>query len=501
MIHASHIPELSQQDAVALVRDETTHPYYSLSVDRANTMRAWYCAREERTSLKKSIIKRSSIESEADYTYRLDNFDLLPFEVKFFHTQQRIYDENNVQRTYPDNYAEYWQAKELHFDDQGTEIDSFYRDRVLYTKEVEGFGAICNDIATKDGKPLSVDSIPVPYSYVVSASELINYSLWYGMLQWAVIRQVKGEDTEYRVFTPKNIYFFSDREANPVRVPHKFGQTPVILLKGAPDPDSRFRIGMPRRFNLTGLYLTASELNYDLKQGSKFFGHPIPAYPEGMIKQIAGAYDNKDKAFDSQKIKDEVGMVLLYPDGEPPTRLFYQADMSGMEHLRKVVFEDLKNLIYELAQVRDKSKVVHNASGRSKQFDSVEEQGLLAQTAMDMEAIERENQAMMARATGQDEREFNTVYSKHHDLSSADETWQHLSEGAQYKVLNLPLFEYLTTEYLRKKSAPGAAQKALKEHIEEYGMPMSAQEAAALKDLIDNQLIANRLRPELSTTN
>lgn len=501
MIDASKIPEPSLRQVKEIVQEGKTHRYYGRVTERARIMKAWYNSRESLDNLKKSeIIRKSPIESTKDYNDRLNNLDLLPLEHKFFQTQQRIYDENNVERTYPK--GDFWKKKEAHFDDCGDEIDVFFRDKVLFTKEIEGFGAVCLDVATDSkGKTISDNGSAIPYPYIIQAHELTYYETWYGQLSLLVTAVQKGDKEEYRAFTPTKIYVFADKESEPRIVPHKFGKTPAYILKGAVDPDSGFKVGMPRRWSLTGLYLAASELFYDLKKGSALFGHPIPAMPASMVKTIAGAYDENEGKFNPETVKSELGMVIPYPDDAPPAKLFYQADMQGLQHLKEVIFDDMLNLIYQLAQVRDKSRVVHNASGRSKQFDSVEEQGLLAQTATDMEAIEKEIFAMMASVRGEKVEDFNVVYSKHHDLSSADEIWTQFTEGMQYGGVPTTVKRYQVTEYLRKKSAPEEYRKALEDELSENGFPLSSEEVDALKDRIDDALLIQKARPELKKEN
>jgi len=495
MIEAKNIPELPAEDVISLVREGKTHQYYGQVVGKARIMRNWYSVNRDINNLGKSeIIRRSNIESDSDYAKKLENLDLIPFEYKFIQTQQRIYDENNVQR----EYNSFWKDREAHFDDQGDEIDVFFRDKVLFTKEVEGFGAICLDLATIAGKTVSTEGKPHPYPYVVQAEELMYFKTWYGHLQIVTIAQKKNGKVQWRAFTPNFVYVFEDQDAQPVRVPHNFGQAPVHILKGALDPSTGYKVGMPRRWNLTGLYTTASELLYDLKSGSKLFGLPIPAVPFEMLRQISGAYDHEKETFNAEVIKQELGMVVGYSSENPPSKLFYQASMEGLQHIRGVIFEDLVNLVYQLAQVRDKSKVVHNASGRSKQFDSVEEQGLLAQTAIDMEAIERNVFKMMAAARGETPEDFNIVYSKHHDLSSADEIWRQFTEGLQYGGVPLETLGYLNSEFLRKKSAPKEVQDAAKQEIETHGFPMSAEQIQALQDRVDDAILIGKVRPELA---
>lgn len=500
MIDTKDIPSVGRERILELVREGTTHPNYGIATQRAGIMKTWYNATEDIIGLneytKSQIIKRSPIESQKDYEFRLDNFDLIPLESKFLQTQQRIYDENNVQRKYPEGSMEFWKGKEMHFDDMGDPIDTFFRDKALFTKEVEGFGAICVDLAMNGNKVVQWEGKPIPYPYICQSHEVIYFETWHGHLTILITAQQKtAEDREWRAFTKDNIYYFKKQDAEPVVISHKFGRTPCVLLKGGLDTTSGFRIGKPRRWNLSPLYKLVSELMYDLKLGSKYFGHPIMAVPDEMIRQISGAYDEDENKYNPELVKNELGMVVTYPNDSPPNDLFYQADMQGLQHLQKVIFEDLINLIYQLAQVRDKSKVVHNSSGRSKQFDSVEEQGLLAQTATEMEAIETDVFDLMRRVRMDDE--ITVSYSKHHDLSSADEIWTQFIEGNQYGGVPKEVKSYQIKEYLRKKSAPQAERDALDKELIDYGFPMSSEEITALTGRIKDEILVLKARPEL----
>lgn len=503
MIDIKDIPSIPKERVIELVREGKTHPNYGIATYRSRIMKAWYNAREDIIGLneytKSEIVKRSPIESEKDYKYRLENFDLVPLESKFLQTQQRIYDENNVQRTYPEANMDFWKDKEMHFDDMGDPIDTFFRDKALFTKEVEGFGAICVDLAMSGDRVIQNEGKPVPYPYICQAHEVIYFETWHGHLTILITAQQRtAEDREWRAFTKDKIYYFKEQDAQPIEINHKFGRTPCVLLKGGLDTTSGFRIGKPRRWNLSPLYKLVSELMYDLKLGSKYFGHPIMAVPDEMIRQISGAYDEDDAKYDPETVKNELGTVVVYPNDAPPSQLFYQADMQGLQHLQTVIFDNLINLIYQLAQIRDKSKVVHNSSGRSKQFDSVEEQGLLAQTATEMEAIERDVFDLMRKVRLDDEIVIS--YSKHHDLSSADEIWTQFVEGNQYGGVPKKVKEYQIKEYLRKKSAPQAERDALEKELQDYGFPMSSEEITALTGRIKDEILVLKARPELKNT-
>jgi len=176
-------------------------------------------------------------------------------------------------------------------------------------------------------------------------------------------------------------------------------------------------------------------------------------------------------------------MTIVIPDDmQVPSTMLYQADMQGLQYLRDVIFNDLMGLIFLLAQVRDKSVVKSNVSGNAKKLDNIEEQGLLATTASDMEKVENEVLKRMARVRGEDYAEFTVTYSKHYDLSSAQEIWSDISEGMQYHGLTPAALKYLMHEYLRKRSAPQDWIDKIMTELDEHGMPQTASE---LKDLVD----------------
>jgi len=271
---------------------------------------------------------------------------------------------------------------------------------------------------------------------------------------------------------------------------------PATILRGATDANTSFVVGKPRRYSLKGLYLAASELFYDLQKGSELFAHPIPVYSEDIVKALSGL--EQDGKYNSTDIKESVGLCIIYPnDVEVPNTLFHQASMQGLQHLRDVVFKDLMSLIFLLASVRDKSVVKSNVSGDAKRFDNVEEQGLLAQTAMDMEEVENDQLKLQAEVRGEDPDDFFVNYSKHYDLSSADEIWNDLTEGAQYGILNHGLYKYQVHEYLRKRSAPTDIKEQVMNEINELGMPTQASELSALRGIIDDVRLRVKAQPEL----
>lgn len=509
---------VSEEVITRVINDEISHAYYDITVNRSKVMNSWYQSEYDEFlvpdrnifSDKSYIIKQSSIESNSEYQEKLERMRLFPLEAKFLSAQQRIYDENNVNRTYDDDYLSFWLHKEMHYDDAGASITEFYRDKVLFVKEVLGFGAVITDLMTDDKGQTILDStgLPIPYSYVVRPHELYNFDYRAGQLVFLVTKQRywtvdRKQHTKWRVFTPDRIRVYDQEGVMGVGtkklvmdVENPFGRVPATILRGATDANTSFVVGKPRRYSMKGLYLAASELFYDLQKGSELFAHPIPVYSESIAKALSGiAVDDK---YSAQEIKEAVGMCIVYPDDmEVPNTLFHQASMEGLQHLREVIFRDLMSLIFLLASVRDKSVVKSNVSGDAKRFDNVEEQGLLAQTAMDMEEIENDQLKLQAMVRGEDPDDFFVNYSKHYDLSSADEIWSDLIEGAQYGVLNHGLYKYQVKEYIRKRSAPSDVQESIMEEIEKLGMPQKASDLVALQQIVDRTKLALKAQPEL----
>jgi len=507
------------EDMVQRVLDqETPHAYYDITVNRSKVMNSWYQSEYDEFlvpdrnifSDKSYIIKQSSIESNDEYQEKLERMRLFPLEAKFLSAQQRIYDENNVNRTYSDDTAPFWLYKEMHYDDSGAGITEFYRDKALFVKEVLGFGAVITDLMMDDNGNAITDRNGniVPYTYVIRPHELYNFDYKYGQLILLITKQRywtvdKKQMTKWCVYTPDRIRVYKQEGVMGVGtkelmkdIPNPFGRVPATILRGATDANTSFVVGKPRRYSLKGLYLAASELFYDLQKGSELFAHPIPVYSEDIVKALSGL--EQDGKYNSTDIKESVGLCIIYPnDVEVPNTLFHQASMQGLQHLRDVVFKDLMSLIFLLASVRDKSVVKSNVSGDAKRFDNVEEQGLLAQTAMDMEEVENDQLKLQAEVRGEDPDDFFVNYSKHYDLSSADEIWNDLTEGAQYGILNHGLYKYQVHEYLRKRSAPTDIKEQVMNEINELGMPTQASELSALRGIIDDVRLRVKAQPEL----
>ena len=509
----------TDEEAIQRVLDqEIAHAYYDITVNRSKVMNSWYQSEYDEFlvpdrnifSDKSYIIKQSSIESNDEYQEKLERMRLFPLESKFLSAQQRIYDENNVNRTYCDDNISFWLSKEMHYDDAGANITEFYRDKVLFVKEVLGFGAVITDIMMDDNGQTILDGngMVIPYSYVIRPHELYNFDYKQGQLVLLITKQRywtvdRKQHTKWRVFTPDRIQVYHQEGVAGVGakelitdMENPFGRVPATLLRGAVDANTSFVVGKPRRYSLKGLYLAASELFYDLQKGSELFAHPIPVYSESIAKALSGI--QQDDKYNANDIKEAVGMCIVYPDDmEVPSTLFHQASMEGLQHLREVIFRDLMSLIFLLASVRDKSVVKSNVSGSAKRFDNVEEQGLLAQTAMDMEDIENDQLKLQAMIRGEDPSEFFVNYSKHYDLSSADEIWNDLVEGAQYGVTNHGLYKYQVHEYLRKRSAPSEIKDQIMEEIEQLGMPQKPADLSALQNIVDRTRLAMKAQPEL----
>lgn len=499
-----------------IIKNERKHQYYDIADRRAQVMATWNAAEYDEFitqtgnmfSDKSYIIQQSSIESNEEYKEKLDRMRLFPLEAKFLSAQQRIYDENNVNRMYPSDSNEFWRWKEQNFDDQGASITEFYRDKVLYVKETLGWGAVVTDIMMDDEGERITDGNGnvVPYNFIVRPHELWNFEIKQGQLTLLVIRQqandysTKKKAYDWFVYTPSRMRRYKEENGSKSEVKdvdNPFGEVPATLLRGSTDASSGFTVGKPRRYDLKGLYKAASELFYDLQKGSELFAHPIPAYPESIAKSLAGVTDDGD--YDATDIKEAVGMVVMYPDDmEAPNNLFYQADMGGLQHLRDVIFKDLMSLIFLLAKVRDKSVQKSNVSGQAKAFDNVEEQGLLAQTAMDMQDIEHEVMARMAKVRDEDfHDDFNVNYSKHYDLSSANELWEDFIEGQQYGGVPYRVQRYQLLEYMRKRSAPQEVLDQVKDELDSIGLPIDPSNMQNMTGIVDDVLLKAKANPQM----
>jgi hypothetical protein len=175
--------------------------------------------------------------------------------------------------------------------------------------------------------------------------------------------------------------------------------------------------------------------------------------PENVIRDFEGV-SRDDGTLDTSVIRASLGQVAVVPDHQDvPSKLFWQADMSGMEALKAYFFE-LLDKVYRWASIRDKNSIVANNSGVSKAMDTVEERGLLASEAEAMEKLEREVIDIMFAIRGEEFNMEDLKYSKEFDLSTPTDLFKYLSEGGQYGVLNRSMFVYVTREFLRKIGAP-----------------------------------------------
>jgi hypothetical protein len=503
MIDTSKLYSIPKNVVEDIVMKETRHPYYSVVLDRAKIMNSWFQAEyDEYTAIsstvfsdKSYIIDQSSIESDEEYKERLQRMKLFPLEQKFFAAQQRIYDENNVNRMFPEN-KDFWKYKSGNFDDAGCSITEFYRDKVMFVKEVLGFGAVVTDLMMDDENNPVTDSNGnvVPYNFVVRPHEIFNFHIKQGILTLLVTRQMyydmqNVKKFKWTAYTSEYICVYIQEggvKKKILEIDNPFGEVPATLLKGQTDANSSFVVGKPRRYSLKGMYLASSELFYDLKKGSELFGHPIPVLTDSIVRSLAGVAD--DDQYDSRTIKEGVGMAIIIPDEQTiPNNMLYQADMQGLQHLRDVIFGDLMSLIFSMAMVRDKSLVKSNVSGAAKRFDNVDEQGLLASTAMDMEMIENQVLRRMAKVREEDFENYIVTYSKHYDLSSADEIFSDITEGMQYHSMSLPLLKKLTAEYMRKRSMPQEDIEEVMQYFDEYGMPKTSTDLRNLVDILPQE--------------
>ena len=299
MIDLSKIYSVPKDVAEDIVMKETRHPYYSVVLDRAKIMNSWFQAEyDEYTAIsstvfsdKSYIIEQSTIESDDEYTERLKRMKLFPLEQKFFAAQQRIYDENNVNRMFPEN-KDFWKYKSGNFDDAGCSITEFYRDKVMFVKEVLGFGAVVTDLMMdNEGEPVLDDSgNVVPYNFVLRPHEIFNFQVKQGVLTLLVTRQMYYDvqnikKFKWTAYTPEYICVYTQEnnmKQKVLEIDNPFGEVPATLLKGQTDANSSFVVGKPRRYSLKGMYLASSELFYDLKKGSELFGHPIPVLTDSI---------------------------------------------------------------------------------------------------------------------------------------------------------------------------------------------------------------------------
>lgn len=491
MINLNTKSPFSDDDVDLMVQEGIKHPNWELVRRRARKFNTWYDSEVDEFATrgnslyfsKEELIERNSSESESEYNTRLKKIVIIPLEQKFLSAQKRIYDENNVDREYPDDNG-FWEWNEANFDDQAKSATEFFRDKVLFVKDTLGFGAVVTDLRVDiDGNTIKHKGKPIPYSFVVQPHEIYNFTHHNGRLTLLTIRQLKvnaqgKEEFEWRAYTTEKIYVYKEMKSedgntrkNLVRViKNAFGEVPATLLRGDIDTTSSFAVGRPRRMHLSGLYLALTEIIYDLQVASELYAHPIFVMPESIAKRMSGISDGD--TYGSQEIRNGVGMGVIHDDDMPPSGdLIYQANMQGLQHLQSYAFDSLLGLLFNLAMVRDKSVVKSNVSGISKGADEVEERGLLSATANDMEEIELE--VWLRHAIGRGGKNatngFKINYSKHYDMSSADQIWQDYAEGLQYGGMTIKLAIHMLKEYLKKRSAPNVVVEEVILELENKG--------------------------------
>lgn len=495
---------IRQEVVDEIVNKEIRHPNYERSREKARIFNTWHetefqdftTEHDNLLADKSYIIKRGSVENEQEYSRKLERMRLFPLESKFLSGQKRIFDDQKIDRKFPDNTKDFWDWKCSNFDDKGSTITEFYRDKCMFIKETLGFGAVGVDIMLDSNNKTINDSLgkPVPYTFVLRAHELYNFKVEQGVLLYVVTRQEYYDELgevkiKWMSYTPSTIKKWIDdgeTKQEVLSIDNPFKKVPIRFMFGESDNQSSFDIGRPRRWHLHGMYLALAELFYDLMQGTALFAHPIPVMPESVVRAMAGAVN--DEALDSKKVYEKVGMAITVPDDMPITgNLLYQADMKGLEHITNLLFSEMMSLIFNLAMVRDKTVVKSNVSSQSKSMDTVEEQGLLCATAIDMELLEKDIIELMCQVRGEDASKIQITYSKHYDLSTAQEIFKDIMEMAQYKALNIEVFKYLMREYLKKRSAPQETIDAVEESLKKYGLPKSPSDLSVLKDVISNE--------------
>lgn len=498
------------------------HDYYYETKKRGDIMSLFYNATDVEnvdTDTLKFILKKSVVESDADYESRLERTPMIPFEKMFVRAKERIFQGHGVQRTFPEDGADadFWEYVQKKFDDKGDSIDKFFRKKAFHYKEVLGFSGIVVDLLTaktvNDDGQLEIETYtddtgqPVPYSYLARPEQIYDYEMHQGFLRYMVIRTLPDKDNpadyEYRIYTPKNVYVvqqFVEMDKQGVitetveeltmQSSHPFGQVPFVFLKGEEDLDSGFEIGRPERYSLVDLYRVAIEIAYDLQEVSLLYGHPIPVMGEGQVKELIGALDSDGK-YNPEVISAKLGAVVQIPDNQDfPNKMFFQPDTGGMDHLKNYLFEIIE-VVHKFASIRDKTQVVSNVSGVAKALDTVEERGVLAASSRDMERTERAVLELYAAA--RPDTEFNkdwVQYQKEFDLSTASEHMKILIEGSAQNALTFELYKYHATEALRKAGASETKVKEVGDKLEEVGKPIrtSVQELVALVGREDEPL-------------
>ena len=477
------VAPVSREEAVKLIAEGLRHPYWKDVVERYENMQFFYDADKSTNDRKDETFSRlfpkSIIESDEEYRARKRRMRILPIERAIIKSIGRIYaGHNTIDRRFADT-SDFWRWKINNFDDGGRSADLFYQDVVFPLRQTGGFLAVAVDwMNDVDGNALLDDEGKrIPYAYVIRPNEIFNFERKYGVYRWMMTGQVKHRTIRYTLFAVNAIYVYEQEidlalprsgqaaqrltleqmvlkvDEALTEVENPIGRVPVATTVGAPDNDSGFMVGRPERYHLLDMYIALNEIFYSLNEISLLYSRPVAILPENVVRDFEGV-SRDDGSLDLSIIRASLGQVAVVPEHQDvPSKLFWQADMSGMEALKAYFFELLEK-VYRWASIRDKNNIVANNSGVSKAMDTVEERGLLAAEAEAMEALEREVTSIMFEMRGE---EFNTEdlkYSKEFDLSTPTDLFKYLSEGGQYGVLNKEMFVYVTREFLRKIGAP-----------------------------------------------
>lgn len=492
-------PEISEVDLRSFITGGMNyHPFHNDTRSRAEIMEMFYNAvdvSEPNPDVLKRVVKQSAIESDDDYTKRIERMPIIPFEKMFVRAKERIFQGHGVRRDFSGDNEAVWKELMKNFDDQSESIDNFFRKKVFHYKEVLGFAGIVVDLVTKleeDGEGDYVRTTyqdekgePVPYTYLVRPSEIYDYDMVQGHYRYLIIRQEADNELDwyYTIYTPRKVYKYGQKidtidgersttEIKEFESEHPFGRVPFVALKGEQDMDSGFQVGRPQRYSLLPLYKMAIEIAYDLQEVSLLYGHPIPVMAEEQVKQLLGAVGNDGK-YNPEAISAQLGAVVQVPENQEfPDQLFFQPDTSGLQHLKDYLF-DLIETVHKFASIRDKTQVVSNVSGIAKALDTVEERGVLASASREMESYEHQTLSIMASARSDINFESDWVqYQKEFDMSTASEHMKTLVEGSAQNALTFEMYKYHAIESLRKSGAPQAKIDDIESKLDEVGRPI-----------------------------
>lgn len=469
-------------EASRIMAEGFKHPFWEDVVLRYENMQFFYDADKSTNERKDEIFARlfpkSIIESTEEYASRKKRMRILPIERAIVKSMGRIYAGHNaIDRRFKDN-SDFWSWKIENFDEGGRSADLFWKDVVFPLRQTGGFLGVAVDwMNDLDGDALLDDEGKrIPYAYVIRPNEVFNFESKYGHYRWVHVGQVKQRVIRHTLFATNAIYVYEqpiDREVprgvsavkptleqiiadiknNITVVENPIGRVPIATTTGAPDNESGFVVGRPERYHLLDMYIALNEIFYSLNEIGLLYSRPVAILPENVIRDFEGV-SRDDGSLDLSIIRASLGQVAVVPDHQDvPSKLFWQADMSGMEALKAYFFE-LLDKVYRWASIRDKNSIVANNSGVSKAMDTVEERGLLASEAEAMEKLEREVIDIMFAIRGEEFNMEDLKYSKEFDLSTPTDLFKYLSEGGQYGVLNRNMFVYVTREFLRKIGAP-----------------------------------------------